>query len=88
MYILYPVIYQAVDDSCCGCCCLFRVYGFFCLQRGDTVMHIVAWHGLPLQVSQMLCTAGCKVNCKNKVLAPLCYGNCKLVNIRIIINVT
>ena len=51
-------------------------------------MHIVAWHGLPLQVSQMLCTAGCKVNCKNKVLAPLCYGNCKLVNIRIIINVT
>jgi len=35
-------------------------------------MHIVAWHGLPLQVCQMLCNAGCCVNCKNKVLLLHC----------------
>ena len=35
-------------------------------------MHIVAWHGLPLQVCQMLCNAGCCVNCKNRVLPLHC----------------
>ena len=51
----------------CSMCVVVLVVMWCSLQLGETVLHGVAWHGLPASICKLLCEAGCKINAINKV---------------------